>query len=124
LGTTSFRNSNQKREIWANTRPLYWDASREHIVESRYTVGGHEEQAVIIQFVNVANLATGVEFEFRDVGCEQNGAEELGCHEEILQVKIVAYSNLTEIFVNGFAGPSVGGFLRLSDDPEALLGID
>ena len=54
----------------------------------------------VIESVNIADFSAGVQFQFRKIGVQQNGVDDLGSHEEILQVENVAYSRLLEIFVN------------------------
>jgi len=54
----------------------------------------------IVEKVDIADLAAGVELEFGEVSAQQNGVEKLGAHVGILQLENVAYSNLPEIFVN------------------------
>jgi len=54
----------------------------------------------VVHTVQIANLAAGVNLEFREVCLHKDGVEKFGSHDEILQTKIVAYSSPPEIFVN------------------------
>jgi hypothetical protein len=36
---------------------------------------------LIIQSVNIAHLTAGMQFKFWEVGLENNGVEEFGCHD-------------------------------------------
>jgi hypothetical protein len=56
---------------------------------------------VASHLVNVAHLAAGEKFKFREICLQENGIESFGSHEESLDVKTVAYSSRSEIFVNG-----------------------
>jgi hypothetical protein len=88
---------------------LLRNAGSQHVIEGRNPVGSYEQQAIIIQTVNVTDFAAGMKFEFREVGLQENGIEKLGAHASILQLKIVAYSSLPEIFVN-----------RINHEPAAM----
>ena len=59
-----------------------------------------EQQVVVVNVVKLANLAAGVNLEFREVCLHKDGVEKFGSHDEILPTKIVAYSSPPEIFVN------------------------
>ena len=73
---------------------LVRNAGREDVVERRNAVGGHEEQAVVIQPVNIPNLPAGVKLKFRDSQfAERTESRTCGLMREILQAKIVAYSS-------------------------------
>ncbi len=56
------------------------DAGRQHVIERGDAIGGHEQQAVFIQMVDIAHLAAGVQFQFGDVGVQQNGVEKFRGH--------------------------------------------
>jgi len=43
------------------------------VVEGRNPVGRHKQEAVAIQSVDVPHLPTGVQFEVREVGAQQDG---------------------------------------------------
>lgn len=81
--------------------PFMRDAGRQDVVKGRNAVGGDEKKVLIIKIVNVAYLATGVKFEVGEVSLEKDGIEKFGAHDEILQVRSVAYSSWSGNFVNG-----------------------
>ena len=60
---------------------LVRDAGGQHVVKRGNAIGGHEQQTVLIQMVNVAHLAAGVQLQFGEVGLQQNGVEKLRVHE-------------------------------------------
>ena len=72
---------------------LVRDAGGEDVVEGGDAVGGYEQQTLAVQYVHIAHLAAGVEFEFREVCLQKHRVEKLGVHHEILQAEIVAYSS-------------------------------
>ena len=53
--------------------PLVRNAGRQHVVEGRDAVGGHEQQVVTIEVIDVADLAAGVQLQFGVVRSQQNG---------------------------------------------------
>src|ERR1700681_2787250 len=57
---------------------LMWNASGQHIVESRDAIGGNEEKMLTVEIVHIPDLTAGVQFQFREVGAKQNGVEKLG----------------------------------------------
>jgi len=81
--------------------PFMRDAGRQDVVKGRNAVGGYEKKVLIIKVVNVAYLAAGVKFEVGEVSLEKDGIEKFGAHDEILQVRSVAYSSWSGNFVNG-----------------------
>src|SRR5580658_8270947 len=60
--------------------PLMRDAGRQHVVESRNAVGRDEQQALIIQLINIAYLAAGMKFKVREIGLQHHGIEKFRCH--------------------------------------------
>ena len=56
---------------------------------------------LIIQLVNVADLAAGMKLKIGEVGLQDYRIKEIRAHREILQASSVAYFRLSEIFVNG-----------------------
>ena len=70
----------EKRKLGQHP-PLVRDAGGQYIVKGGNAVGGDKQQPVFVQMVNVAHLAAGVQFEFGEVGLQQNGVEKLRAHE-------------------------------------------
>ena len=60
---------------------LVRDAGGQHVIKRGDAVGGHEQQPVFIQMVDVAHFAAGMQFQFGEVGLQQNGVEKLRAHE-------------------------------------------
>ena len=90
----------EKREL-RQYATLVRNTGYQNVIECRDAIRGHEQQALVVHTIHVPDLATGVKFKFGEVSLQNDGVEELGSHEEILQAKIVAYSSWPEIFVNG-----------------------
>ena len=82
------------------------NASGQDVVECRDAVGGDEQQLLVVDVVDVANLAAGVKVEIGEVGSQENGIEKFGAHDEILQVRGEAYSSWSENFVNDSDHPA------------------
>ena len=49
------------------------NAGGQHVIECRNPVGGHEQQTVRVQQIDITHLAAGVKLEFREVGVQENG---------------------------------------------------
>jgi hypothetical protein len=80
--------------------PLVGNACCKHVIERRDAIGGYEEEMRTVEIVDIPDLAAGVELEFGEVSAQQDRVEKAGAHVGILQLENVAYSNLSEIFVN------------------------
>ena len=63
------------------------DARCQDIVKGRDTVGGDKQQAIVIELVDVSDLAAGVEWKVREVSLQEDGIEKFGAHDEILQAR-------------------------------------
>jgi hypothetical protein len=63
------------------------DAGGEHIVEGGNTVGGDEQQTLMIQRVNVAHFSAGAQLEIGEIGLYDYGIKRFRAHVEILQGK-------------------------------------
>ena len=72
LGTIFFSKSNQNSESWVSTWPLLRNAGGQNVVEGRDTVGGHEQQMVGIDPVDVTHFPAGVEFQVGKIGSQNN----------------------------------------------------
>jgi len=57
-----------------------WDAGSQHIVERGNAVSGYEEKALIIELIDVAHLAAGVELEVGEIGLQEYGIKKFRAH--------------------------------------------
>ena len=94
---------------------LFRDAGGQHVIESRDAVGGHEQQVIGIDLVDVADFSAGVEFKFGDIGLEKNvvGFCRLyHCLALIGKLELAVIVFARRIFVNGLekAPESFGRF--------------
>ncbi len=53
----------------------------EHIIEGGDPVGGDEQQTLLVEEVDVADFAAGMQLQFREVGLQENGVEKLRVHD-------------------------------------------
>ena len=60
---------------------LVRDAGSQHVIECGDAIGGHKQQPICIQGVDVADFSAGVQFQFGEVGLQQNGVEKFRAHE-------------------------------------------
>src|SRR5580692_6133669 len=60
--------------------PFLRDAGRQHVVECRDAVGSNEQQALIIQLIDIAHLAAGVKFKVREIGLQHYGIKKFRSH--------------------------------------------
>ena len=66
MGVRSRRKSNQKMESCVSTRAFIGNAGRQNIIERRDPVGGDDQQSVI-DGIDVAHFAAGVQIARRSV---------------------------------------------------------
>src|SRR5580765_3397206 len=69
----------EKRDLGQDLT-LVRDPRRQNVVEGRDAVCCHEQQAVVVYFINVANLPAGVQLEVGTFGTQQDGIKNLWAH--------------------------------------------
>src|SRR5581483_2974479 len=89
----------EQRNLGQHT-PLMGNTCGQHVIEGRDSIGSYKQQVFVIESVNIADFSAGIQFQFGKVGLQQNVVDDLGAHEEILQVENVAYSRPPKFFVN------------------------
>ena len=67
---------------------------------------------VVVNFVNIAYLAAGMEIEIGKIGAKQDGVESVCAHIGILQAGIEGYSSVSKYFVNDFCAGYAGRYAR------------
>ena len=71
----------EQRNLGQNAA-LVRNAGRQHVVERGNAVGGHEEQVVGVEVVDVADFSARVQFKFGVVRSQEDGIENLGAHSQ------------------------------------------